>query len=98
MVNLCLRYSQSLRASHGVAAVEAFVAGAVTDRDRATDITGGSIIQEMGELGVELLQGPRLSLQRPGFVGHGRADERGNSARQTGKAILRSGVQRICLL
>ena len=42
-------------ASHRVSAVEAFVAGAVADGDRAAHIAGGGIVGEMCKLGVKLL-------------------------------------------
>ena len=49
-------------AAHRVSAVEAFVAGAVADGDRAANIAGGGIVGEMRKLGVKLLQKSRFSL------------------------------------
>jgi hypothetical protein len=60
-------------AAHRVAAIVAFIAGAVSDGYSAANIAGGGIVRKMLKLGAKLLHNSRLGLQWPGLISNSRA-------------------------
>ena len=77
---------QLLRTSHAVSAVEAAVAGSVSDADAAADVTGGGVVLEVVELFVKLSHGRGL---RPIRVADNTGDHFNRSIRDPAETVAR---------